>query len=62
MTSQGCPAKVSLAPNKETWCVDSKTVPDWTVKFAFNEAHNCPSNTYLLEPYDEYKLLVVKPL
>jgi len=59
--SQGCPAKVSLAPNGETWCVESKTVP-WTERFAFNEAHDCPYGTYLLEPYDEYKLLVCKPL
>jgi hypothetical protein len=47
-----------IAANKESWVVESKHKKDWTVDYAVNEANNDPNQRYVLEPYDEYKLLV----
>ena len=50
--------KCYAAPNNESWVVESKHKKDWTVAYAFNEANNDPNQKYVLEPYDDYKLMV----
>ena len=45
-------------PDNESWVVESKHKKDWTVAYAFNEANNDPNQKYVLEPYDDYKLIV----